>query len=122
MSPQDLRRRVYELVMRVPPGKVTTYSAIARTLGVHPRAVAVALKLNALPLLIPCHRVVRSDGSLGGYSFGGPQVKRWLLEAEGVRFDSRGRVLKDHILYDLPSIDKNLYVANRDSLRQGGYT
>lgn len=99
--------------MRVPPGKVTTYSAVARALGVHPRAVAAALRANVLPILIPCHRVVMSDGSPGGYSFGGPLVKRRLLEAEGVRFDERGRVLRKYIVEDLSSMDKNLYVASR---------
>ena len=116
MANEDLRHRVYRLVLTVPPGKVTTYGALARALGVHPRAVAAALRANVLPILIPCHRVVRSDGSPGGYSFGGPVIKRRLLEAEGVRFDERGRVLKDYIVEDLSSVDKNLYVGSRGGL------
>lgn len=99
---------VYRLVGRVPKGKVTTYRAIARALGVSPRFVAAALRANPRPIEVPCHRVVMSDGSLGGYSFGGPEAKRRLLEAEGVRFDARGRVLKEFIVADLHDIDKNL--------------
>ena len=99
---------VYRLVMKIPRGKVTTYGAIARALGVSPRFVAAALRANPRPVEVPCHRVVMSDGSLGGYSFGGPDVKRRLLEAEGVKFDERGRVLKEYIIYDLHDIDKDL--------------
>jgi methylated-DNA-[protein]-cysteine S-methyltransferase len=52
---------------------------------------------NPVPLVIPCHRVIRSDGSLGGFG-GGLPMKRALLEMEGVAFDRKGRVLSSHIL------------------------
>lgn len=80
-------RRVLEQLRRIPRGEVRTYRAIAREIG-HPgavRAVGNACAKNPIPLIIPCHRVVRSDGSLGGYSLrGGRALKRRLLEQEGV--------------------------------------
>jgi len=79
-------RAVLQALRRIPPGQVRTYGEIARAVG-RPsaaRAVGTACARNPLPLLIPCHRVVRSDGKLGGYSLrGGVVLKRQLLEAEG---------------------------------------
>ncbi|MCE4598885.1 MAG: MGMT family protein [Desulfurococcales archaeon] len=89
---------VYTLVSMIPIGFVTTYGSISRVTGVNPRIVGRILASNPYPILIPCHRVVRSDGSLGGYSMGGPKVKRRILELEGVKFDPSGRVLKEHII------------------------
>lgn len=78
-------RAVLEKAREIPPGEVRTYAWIAREIG-RPgavRAVGTALGQNPVPFLIPCHRVVRSDLSLGGYAFG-PDLKRRLLAAEGV--------------------------------------
>jgi methylated-DNA-[protein]-cysteine S-methyltransferase len=79
-------REVLQALLRIPPGHVKTYGEIARAVG-DPgaaRAVGTACARNPLPLLIPCHRVVRSDGGLGGYSMrGGVDLKRRLLESEG---------------------------------------
>jgi len=77
--------RVFGIVKRVPKCKVTTYGAIARRLDTSPRAVGQVLKRNKNPVVIPCHRVVCSDGSLGGY--GGvvnSGRKAALLRKEGV--------------------------------------
>jgi O-6-methylguanine DNA methyltransferase len=60
------------------------------------RAVGTALARNPFPLIIPCHRVVRSDGMLGGFG-GGLKMKKALLEMEGVAFDRSGRVQKAHL-------------------------
>ncbi|HEY6064672.1 MAG TPA: methylated-DNA--[protein]-cysteine S-methyltransferase [Thermoanaerobaculia bacterium] len=71
--------------LEIPPGEVRPYSWIAREIG-HPdavRATGSALAKNPVPVLIPCHRVVRSDGHLGNYSMGGARNKRALLESEG---------------------------------------
>jgi methylated-DNA-[protein]-cysteine S-methyltransferase len=70
--------------MKIPYGETSTYLKIALRLGDRSlsRAVGMALGANPLPLIIPCHRVIRSDGSLGGYS-GGITVKRNLLRLEG---------------------------------------
>ncbi len=75
----------YMLIMLIPPGRVISYSTIAKILNVHPRRVAYALKRNVLPIIIPCHRVIRKDGRIAGYSLGGPKIKSKLLELEGVR-------------------------------------
>ena len=81
------QRRVLEQLRRIPRGEVRTYRDIAREIG-HPgatRAVGTACARNPVPLVIPCHRVVRSDGGLGGYSLrGGVALKRRLLAQEGV--------------------------------------
>ena len=61
-------QRVYDLCTKIPKGKVTTYGEIARTLRVDsPRAVGQALRCNPFAPTVPCHRVIRSDGTLGGF-------------------------------------------------------
>ncbi|MEB3845224.1 MAG: MGMT family protein [Desulfurococcales archaeon] len=86
----------------IPPGMVTTYKAVGEALGVNPRVAGRLLALNDEPVIVPCHRVVRSNGDLGGYSGpGGVRFKRMLLEAEGVKFCS-GKVCREHILRRLP--------------------
>jgi len=80
-------------------GSISTYSRIARHIGKPKaaRAVGNALASNPFPLIIPCHRAVRSDGSLGGYQ-GGLEMKRRLLEMEGVRVHNR-RVDMEKLVY-----------------------
>ena len=78
-------RAVLLKALEIPTGEVRPYSWIAREIG-HPEAVRAtgsALAKNPIPLLIPCHRVVRTDGHIGRYSLGGPRVKRALLGIEG---------------------------------------
>ena len=81
----ELERAIYVVARKVPAGGVVTYGELARRAG-RPRAaraVGRAMARNPLPLVIPCHRVVRSDGGLGGYSApGGVALKRALLERE----------------------------------------
>ena len=80
---------VWGLTKRVPKGKVTTYGEIARALGkpAASRAVGQALRNNPNPIAVPCHRVVRSDGSLGGYCGRAASLeKARLLKREGVLF------------------------------------
>ena len=77
-------RRVYNATRRIPFGRVASYGQIARAIG-NPRAsraVGQALGKNPIGIVIPCHRVVASDGSLGGYT-GGIEYKRRLLRLEG---------------------------------------
>jgi len=79
----NFTEKVLETVKKIPYGKVTTYGVIAKMLGTSPRAVGQALKKNKELITIPCHRVVKSDGTLGGYVQGVKEKKR-LLESEGV--------------------------------------
>ena len=84
----------------IPRGYVSTYGRIARHIG-RPgsaRAVGNALARNPFPIVIPCHRAVRSGGGLGGFQ-GGIGMKRKLLEAEGIRFGGDGRVLMERVWY-----------------------
>jgi len=80
--------RVYAACKTIPKGKVSTYGAIARMLESSPRAVGQALKRNPYAPRVPCHRVVKSDGSIGGFmgETSGPEVKRKirLLKEEGI--------------------------------------
>ncbi|HXG52958.1 MAG TPA: methylated-DNA--[protein]-cysteine S-methyltransferase [candidate division Zixibacteria bacterium] len=82
----SFQRRVLEVTCRIAPGEVRTYQEVARALG-KPRAsrpVGQALARNPVPIVIPCHRVLGSNGSLCGYSGGaGLAAKRWLLRLEG---------------------------------------
>jgi|TARA_B100000965_G_scaffold211225_1_gene176543 methylated-DNA-[protein]-cysteine S-methyltransferase len=79
--------KVWNQLRKIPYGEVRTYKQIAESIG-HPkssRAVANACAKNPIPPIIPCHRVIRSNGSLGGYSgVGGVDTKRKLLNQEGV--------------------------------------
>lgn len=83
----DFQHKVLLAEYGIPRGRVSTYSRIAKHIGSPKasRAVGNSLAKNPFPLIIPCHRAVRSDGSLGGYQ-GGVDMKRRLLEMEGVTF------------------------------------
>ena len=79
--------KVWNYLRKIPKGKVKTYQEVAKAIGKPKafRAVANAVSKNPCPPKIPCHRVIRSDGNLGGYSGkGGIQKKRLLLESEKV--------------------------------------
>ena len=79
-------QEVLRKTLEIPRGEVRPYAWVAREIG-RPRAVravGTVLGHNPIPVLIPCHRVVRSDGALGQYSMGGPQVKREILLREGL--------------------------------------
>ncbi len=79
--------KVWKEIIKIPKGKTKTYKEIAINIG-HPnsaRAVANACRKNPYPVTIPCHRVVRSDGKIGGYSGpGGVTQKKKLLEKENL--------------------------------------
>ena len=79
------QKRVWELLRRIPYGQVRSYKWVAGRLGMPqaPRAVGMANRCNPLPIVIPCHRVIRADGRLGGYSGGGEPIKQALLQLEG---------------------------------------
>jgi len=98
--PIDLRRvtpfqaGVLRKTAEIPRGEVRPYSWLATEVGrpgAH-RAAATAVARNPVPLIVPCHRVVRLDGQLGGYSLGSVSNKRRLLEAEGVDVEGLTRL------------------------------
>jgi len=78
-----MKEKVFALVSKIPRGKVATYKQIAKICKTSPRAVGRILNTNERLVEIPCHRVVMSDGKIGGYK-GGIKRKIELLEAEGV--------------------------------------
>lgn len=79
--------KVYALVRKIPKGKVTTYGTIGKKLGMSPRTVGQALHANPYEGDVPCHRVVNRDGRIApNFAFGGKDIQRKLLEAEGVEF------------------------------------
>lgn len=84
LSNQPFRERVLEIVSKIPRSSVLTYGEVARRAGNRQAAQAVGaiMKTNLDPK-VPCHRVIRSDGTLRGYNRGGTKRKRALLEAEG---------------------------------------
>jgi methylated-DNA-protein-cysteine methyltransferase-like protein len=82
---------VYALVRQVPCGRVTTYGAIARALGMHAGARQVGWAMAVCDDSVPAHRVVNASGAISGHR-GGAELRRVLLEEEGVEFDAAGRV------------------------------
>jgi O-6-methylguanine DNA methyltransferase len=92
----DFERDVWQKALEIPRGEVRPYGWVAAEIG-RPRAVravGTALGHNPVPLIVPCHRVVRSDGTIGQYSLGGPQNKRTILATEGLdpdRLESEAR-------------------------------
>lgn len=87
-------RRVLETCRRIPPGETKTYAQLAKAAGSAgaARAVGNTMARNLLPLVVPCHRVVRSDGSLGGFSTPqGLTLKEHMLELEGALLISARR-------------------------------
>ncbi len=83
---------------KIPYGWVSTYGRLAAKIGSPhaARAVGTALARNPFPIIIPCHRTIRADGTLGGYQ-GGVKLKRRLLEREGVQFTRSGKVLMNKV-------------------------
>ena len=80
-------RDVYDLLLKIPAGKVSTYGDLAKALGspLASRQVGRILGRNPNPIKVPCHRVVMSDGTVGGYFYGSDRKKE-LLEKEGISF------------------------------------
>ena len=90
--------KIYSIVRTIPEGKVMSYGQVALLAG-NPRwsrVVGYALHVNPDPSFIPCHRVVTKDGRVSSsFAFGDSDIQRVLLENEGVRFSSDGRVIME---------------------------
>jgi methylated-DNA-[protein]-cysteine S-methyltransferase len=96
----EFQRKILLAEYAIPRGWVSTYGRLARHTGTEGggRAAGRALAENPFPILIPCHRAIRADGGLGGYQ-GGTEMKRTLLEMEGMAFASGNRVILDRLYY-----------------------
>lgn len=103
---KDPYKDVYRILRKIPNGKVVTYGAISRKLGISPRYVGFILSRNDHPEKYPCFRVVRSDGSVGGYTINGKSnsrtsaQKRMKLSRTGVIFEG-SKVSRKSILDDI---------------------
>ena len=84
-----LSTRVYTKLLQVPEGKVTTYGDLAKAVGLEngQRAIGTIMKKNPFPVIVPCHRVVKSDGTIGGYAYG-TEIKKNMLIKEGLKINS----------------------------------
>lgn len=91
----DFQRRCWQALLGIPFGETRSYAQIARIVG-RPRgfrAVGMANHDNPVAIVVPCHRVIASDGTLGGYG-GGLPAKRWLLELEGIKFEEQMKLFR----------------------------
>lgn len=85
---KSFKERVYDIAQKIPHGKVATYGQIAVLVGSPQasRAVGMCMSQNTNTDMVPCHRVVASNGKLTGYAFGGVSHKKEILLSEGVSF------------------------------------
>jgi O-6-methylguanine DNA methyltransferase len=91
----EFQRRCWQALLDIPYGETRTYAQIAHAVG-QPRAfraVGMANHDNPVAIVVPCHRVIASDGTLGGYG-GGLRTKRWLLQLEGVKFEEQMKLFR----------------------------
>ena len=96
----EFQQEILRAEHRIPRGTVSTYQRIARHVG-RPRGARVvgnALAMNPFPLIIPCHRAIRTDLTIGGYQ-GGKRMKQTLLRMEGIDFDETGHVITKNFVY-----------------------
>jgi O-6-methylguanine DNA methyltransferase len=96
-GPTPFETRVYDFVRLIPRGRVATYGDVARALGTKAfQAVGMALAKNPFAPAVPCHRVVRADGDVGGFnghaSGSEPMRKARILQAEGVEIGTSGKI------------------------------
>ncbi len=81
----NIDKKIYKKLLEVPKGKITTYGELAKAVGLKngQRAVGKIMNKNPYPVIIPCHRVVKSDGKVGGYAYG-EDIKSDMLTREGI--------------------------------------
>ena len=96
----NLDKKIYKKLLEVPKGKITTYGELAKAVGLKngQRVVGKIMNKNPYPVIIPCHRVVKSDGKVGGYAYG-EEIKSDMLIREGI-------IIKNGKIFDL---ENNLY-------------
>lgn len=104
MKYSSLREAVYAVLLMVPAGKVITYRALARAFNVSPRLIGKIMRDNENAPIIPCHRVVKSSGEIGGYSMG-IEIKKKLLKLEGIEFIG-GKIKSEYIIQNVDELFK----------------
>ena len=84
-----LEEKIYRKLLEVPPGYVTTYGELAKAINLKngQRIVGQIMKKNPFPVIVPCHRVVKSDGTIGGYAYG-IERKKYMLSKEGLEINN----------------------------------
>lgn len=106
MNKQNFNTRCYELISRIPAGRVTTYKNVAQALNCKAyRAVGNAMNKNPFAPRVPCHRVVSSDGSLGGYALGA-KAKITILKEENISVKAGKIIDFDQKFFDLTRVSK----------------
>ena len=82
----NIEEKIYKKLLQVPPGYVTTYGELAKAINLKngQRVVGQIMKKNPFPVIVPCHRVVKSDGTVGGYAYGTDR-KKYMLSKEGIK-------------------------------------
>ncbi|MCK4634335.1 MAG: MGMT family protein [Candidatus Aenigmarchaeota archaeon] len=95
---KDKKQKVYKLLKKIPKGKISTYKAVSVATGIHPRAVGMILHVNPDPIGAPCYKIIKSDGSLGGYGgAGGVEKKIELLKRDGIEIRNGKVDLKKYL-------------------------
>ena len=94
-----LEEKVYKKLLEVPKGRVTTYAELAKAVGLEhgQRAIGRIMNKNPYPVIIPCHRVILSNGRIGGYAWG-EDVKTKMLSKEGIKIKD-GKILHSNTIY-----------------------
>ena len=91
----NLEQKIYKKLLKVPKGQITTYGELSKAVGLKngQRAVGKIMNKNPYPVIIPCHRVVMSNGNIGGYAYG-KHIKTKLLNDEGIQIENekKGKV------------------------------
>ena len=92
-----LNTKVYRKLLQVPKGRVTTYGELAEAVGLKngQRMIGMIMKNNPFPVIIPCHRVVKFNGEIGGYAYG-EKIKSYMLSKEGIAIKD-GKILDFNI-------------------------
>lgn len=88
-----LEKKVYKKLLEVPKGKITTYGELAKAIGLKngQRVIGKIMNKNPYPVIVPCHRVIKSGGKIGGYAWG-EKVKAKMLSDEGIKIKN-GKIL-----------------------------
>jgi len=94
-----LEEKVYKKLLEVPRGMVTTYGDLAKAVGIKngQRVIGRIMNKNPYPVIVPCHRVIKSDGKIGGYAWG-EKIKTNMLSKEGVKIKN-GKIIDLKMIY-----------------------